>query len=121
MRLNDVVEALAAKVICGETLLDREVDFGVACDLMSDALTYAGQRALFLTGLLNPQVIRTAEIIDCSAVVFVRGRRPFDNNICTLASEKQIPLLSTEHSMFEACALLHAAGLKGARPSDGGA
>jgi predicted transcriptional regulator len=121
VRLNDVIEALEAEVICGETLLDREVEVGVACDLMSDALTYAGQKALFLTGLLNPQVIRTAEIIDCTAVVFVRGRRPLDSSIRTLALEKQIPLISTEHSMFEACALLHAAGLKGARLNDVGA
>lgn len=115
MRLTEVAEALAADVICGESLLDREVDSGVACDLMSDALTYAGPRTLFLTGLLNPQVVRTAELIDCSAVVFVRGKRPLDSNTCTLALEKQIPLLSTNYSMFEACALLHAAGLKGAR------
>lgn len=121
MRLTEVAEVLAAEVICGETLLEREIDSGVACDLMSDALTYAGPRMLFLTGLTNPQVVRTAEIIDCSAVVFVHGKRPLDSNIHTLASEKRIPLLTTNHSMFEACALLHAAGLKGARLRDDGA
>ncbi|MGE5560834.1 MAG: DRTGG domain-containing protein [Chloroflexota bacterium] len=114
MRLADVVTTLGATVICGETLLDREVDCGIACDLMSDALTYAGPRILFLTGLTNPQVIRTAELIDCSAVVFVRGRRPVDAHIRTIAQDKRIPLLTTDYSMYEACALLHAAGLKGA-------
>lgn len=121
MRLREVAEILAAETLWGDDLLDREVDTGVASDLMSDALTYAGPRMVLLTGLTNPQVIRIAELTDCSAVVFVRGKRPLDGTLRTMAEEKRIPLLSTAHSMFDACALLHAAGLKGARTRGDGA
>lgn len=118
MRLLDVVSLLSAQVIYGEGLLSAEVETGVACDLMSDALIHAGPRVLFLTGLTNPQVIRTAELIDCTAVVFVRGKRPLDQTIQLTAAARGIPLLSTNHTMFEACARLHAAGLKGAELRD---
>lgn len=114
MRLHDVVSLLGAEVICGEGQLNSEVETGVACDLMSDALTHYGPRVLFLTGLTNPQVIRTAELIDCAAVVFVRGKRPLDQMIRTTAAARGIPLLVTDHTMFETCAMLHAAGLRGA-------
>ena len=62
MKLRDVKEILEAEVVAGDHLLDREVQSAGGADLMSDVLSFARPGALLLTGLTNPQVIRTAEV-----------------------------------------------------------
>ena len=79
---------------------------------MSDVLAYVKDQSLLLTGLVNPQVIRTAEMMDFVCIVFVRGKRP-DPAMIELASEYGIVLLTTRHRMFTACGRLYAAGLEG--------
>jgi hypothetical protein len=57
-------------------------------------------------------VIRTAELLDVSAIVFVRGKTP-TNDIVEMAIERDIVLLSTNYTLFEACGKLYQAGLRG--------
>ena len=68
--------------------------------------------ALLLTGLCNPQVIRTAEMMDMRCVVFVRGKE-VDPAILQLARSRDIMVLKTEYRMFTACVLLFSGGLRG--------
>lgn len=112
MNLTEIQKILQARVIWGEDLELREVFSGFGCDLMSDCLAFAKPKSLMLTGLCNPQVIRTAEILDVQGIVFVRGKKP-DEEMIDLAKQKDIPLLSTDKLMFDSCGLLHAAGLRG--------
>ncbi|OPX83858.1 MAG: DRTGG domain protein [Pelotomaculum sp. PtaB.Bin104] len=79
-------------------------------NLMSDVLTYAREKSVLLTGLVNPQVIRTAEMIDAVCVVFVRGKIPGED-IIKLAEKHNIPLLYTNFRLYESCGLLYKAGL----------
>lgn len=79
-------------------------------DLMSDILSFSKPNSLLLTGLINPQTIRTAEMVDIAAICFVHGKRPHDETL-DLARENQMPLFCTRFSMFEACGRLFAAGL----------
>jgi hypothetical protein len=112
MTLARVAEILTAETLTGEDL-DR-VDIITACgsDLMSDVLCFSKSRSLLLTGLTNPQAVRTAEMSEIAAVCFVRGKRPPVETV-ELARHNQIPLLLTERSMYAACGLLWAAGLQG--------
>ncbi|MBI5474296.1 MAG: hypothetical protein HY961_18320 [Ignavibacteriae bacterium] len=110
MMLREIREILSADMCTGEEHLDMRIQFGSASDLMSDVLAFSRSGALLLTGLMNVQTIQTAFIADISAVVFVRGKRPTDE-ICALAKEKRIPLLSTPYSMYEACGRLYSKGL----------
>ena len=80
--------------------------------MMSDVLAYVKDQAVLLTGLVNQQVIRTAEMMDMVCVVFVRGKMP-DQSIIDLAQEKGIAIMTTSHRMFTTCGLLYQAGLKG--------
>lgn len=112
MRLGEVLIALDGHV-ASETF-DPDLDVGAACgaDLMSDVLTFAHRDGtLVLTGLTNPQVIRTAEVASVVAIVFVRGKTPPPETV-RLAEEKGIPLISTKCSMFEACGRLYSLGLE---------
>jgi predicted transcriptional regulator len=112
MILREIVQKLDAQLLCGEIILD--CDFKSACgsDLMSDVMAYVKDNIILLTGLVNPQVIRTAEMMDIKAVVFVRGKMP-GVNIITMAQEKGIAVLSTEYPMFLACGRLYSSGLTG--------
>ena len=80
---------------------------------MSDALAFGDNKGLLLTGLNNPQCIRTAEMMDIHCVVIVRGKEP-DPSLISLANEKEIVLMKTDCSMFTACGLLYQAGISGA-------
>ena len=91
--------------------LTRLVRGGCGADLMSDVLASIQQPdAVLLTGLCNPQVVRTAAMADMAAIVLVRGKNPPSETI-DLAKKEQIPLISTPFGMFEICGKLHRAGL----------
>ena len=112
MILEKVKEILKVEVIVGADELQMEIRMGCGCDLMSDVLAFIKSGSLLLTGLTNPQVIRTAEMADIKAVCFVRGKKP-DRETVELAKSKNIPLLSTDLPMFEACGKLYKEGLVG--------
>lgn len=77
MKLSAVQKLLKAKILTGEELLDQiEVKMICGSDLISDVLTFTKAKSLLLTGLTNPQIIRTAEMIDLCGIVFVRGKPP---------------------------------------------
>lgn len=90
--------------------LDREVKGGCGADLMSDVLASVQPDAVLLTGLCNPQVVRTAQMADVAAVILVRGKQPPHETI-ELATQEGIPIISTPFGMFEACGRLYQAGL----------
>ncbi len=112
MTINDVKETLDCSCICGEELLEKEVHTACGSDMMSDVLAFVKDQAVLLTGLCNPQVIRTAEMMDIICIIFVRGKKP-DENMVELAKEREIVLMETSHRMFTACGMLYEKGLHG--------
>lgn len=113
MRLRDLAKIVDASVIIGEEMLDKvTIARAFAADLMSDVLAFAKGGSLLLTGLTNPQVIRTVEMMDISAILFVRGKIPLQETI-DLAMNKGIPLLTTKYILFETCGRLFQAGIGG--------
>ena len=112
MKIKDVVRLLKAEILCGEDHLDTDIHTACGSDMMSDVLAYVKDQSVLLTGLLNPQVVRTAEMMDMVCIVFVRGKRP-DAGILALAEERGMAILCTRHTMFTACGLLYENGLKG--------
>ncbi|HLB72598.1 MAG TPA: DRTGG domain-containing protein [Sedimentisphaerales bacterium] len=112
MNLAEIAKILEAEVIVGGDLLNEEIKMGCGSDLMSDVLSFVKSEALLLTGLINPQVVRTAEMADLAAICFVRGKKPGQETI-RLARTKNIPLLTTPLPMFESCGRLWQEGLVG--------
>ena len=112
MNVNDIKEILGAEVICGADLLDTPVNAACGSDMMSDVLAFVKEQAVLLTGLVNPQVVRTAEMMDMHCIIFVRGKTP-DEQIIELAKDRDIVLMTTGMRMFSACGKLYEAGLKG--------
>ena len=112
MKIREIKELLHCRVLCGEEMLDRDVHSACGSDMMSDVLAYVKDQSVLLTGLLNPQVVRTAEMMDMLCIVFVRGKRP-ESEVVELARQKGIVLLSTEERLFTACGILYTNGLGG--------
>ena len=112
MTVKDVKEILSARVLAGEELMDQEVRSACGSDMMSDVLAFSKDHSVLLTGLCNPQVIRTAEMLDIVCLVFVRGKVP-DDSVIQMAKDRDLVVLATGHRMFSSCGMLYAAGLGG--------
>ena len=112
MTLKEVRDLLQAEVIYGHEKLGEEIKFAGGSDLMSDVLAFSQPGILLLTGLSNSQTVRTANIIEAKAIVYVRGKKP-DSGGIKLAEELGIPILSTRFMMYRACGILYSHGLPG--------
>jgi predicted transcriptional regulator len=119
MTLKEIKEILKAQMIVAPQDLQMNIKMACGCDLMSDVLAFTKEESLLLTGLTNLQVIRTAEMADIKAVVFVRGKEP-DREAIALAMTKNIPLLVTDLPMYEACGRLYQHGLSGCSEAEEG-
>ena len=112
MTVNDIIKILDGTALAGKDELDKEVLTACGSDMMSDVLAFAKHQCVLLTGLCNPQVIRTAEMMDILCLVFVRSKKPTPEMI-ELAKEGGIVVMTTGHRMFTACGLLYSHGLRG--------
>ena len=110
MKLREILELIEGNVISKDADLDLEIQMGCGADLMSDVLAFTHEGTLLMSGLTNPQVVRTAEMAGIKAIVFVRGKLPPPETI-SLAEEKGVPLLASKYTMFETCGRLYQAGL----------
>ncbi len=115
MTAADIVKYLNCEVCFGQDRLDREVHSACGSDMMSDVLAFVKDQSVLLTGLVNPQVVRTAEMMDMRCIVFVRGKCP-DAAILDLARDCDIIVLKTRERMYQACGKLYLHGLRGGDP-----
>ncbi len=118
MNLKEIIEAIEGLPVCTPDE-DVEVTYGFASDLMSDVLVTAHIESLpstsdvvLLTGLTNPQAVRTAEMADIPIIIFVRGKYPSEATIA-LAEEDGIALVVSPYTMFETAGRLYQAGIQG--------
>ena len=112
MKISAIKDLLEADVVCYEEGLDLHVYSACGSDMMSDVLAYVKDQAVLLTGLVNAQVIRTAEMMDMHCIVFVRGKRPTLDMI-EMAEDRDMVMLCTELEMFTSCGRLYENGLRG--------
>ncbi len=112
MRLSEVIEALEAELLVAGEEADPEVAWAGGSDSVSDVLVYGKPGMLLLTGLTQASVIRTAQLMDIAAVVFVRGKRP-DASVVEMAEKLCIPVLLSPHSLYDSCGRLYVRGLSG--------
>jgi predicted transcriptional regulator len=110
MKLREIIEILEGKLVSDHGDLDVDIPCAAGADLMSDVLAFGKPKAVLLTGLTNPQVVRTAEMADIAAIVFVRGKTPPPETIA-LAREKKIPLITAPYTLFEMCGRLYRHGM----------
>ncbi len=114
MLLGEIKDLIQAEVLSEKDCSQIDIKTVHASDLISEVLASCSRGALWITGLLDHQIINTAELFDLSGVIFVGNRRP-STSIVQAANEDEIPVLVTQLSMFEVCGLLFSKGLKSAK------
>ena len=112
MTIQDILHLLPAELLTPNARLDTKVHYACGSDMMSDVLAFVKDQSVLLTGLMNPQVVRTAEMMDMHCIIFVRGKN-IDPNVVELARQKEITVLASPYRMFTACGLLYSNGLRG--------
>lgn len=112
MKISTIRDLLDAKIVCGEDMIDDDVFSACGSDMMSDVLAYVKDQAVLLTGLVNSQVIRTAEMMDMVCIVFVRSKQPTAEMI-QLAKDHGMAVMTTDMRLYEACGKLYVNGLIG--------
>ena len=112
MNVSDIAQALDARMFTSIADTSRNVQSACASDLMSDVLAFSNAKSILLTGLVSLQTVRTAEVADLFAVCFVFGKEPSDETV-RLAEASNIPLMSTQLSLFSASGVLYEKGLSG--------
>ena len=114
MKISRVAELLGAHIRSCADKASSEVCSACGSDMMSDVLAFVKDQAVLLTGLVNPQVVRTAEMMDMNCIVFVRSKMPTAEMI-ELAKDCGMVILATDKRMYEACGILYSNGLVGNR------
>jgi len=112
MTIADMVDVLHARVLRGEDRLNTRVHTACCSDLMSDVLAFVNEKTVLITGLTNPHVLRTADMLDLKCLVYARGKVPGEE-ILEQAEEQGLVVITTRETAFTACGLLYAAGLRG--------
>ncbi len=111
MNLKELADAIGARPLCGEeNITSVPVNYLYASDLMSDVLAFCVPGSVLLTGLTNIQIVRTAQMMDIPAIVFVRDKLPLEETI-HLAQENGILLLVSPRTMYETCGILYKEGV----------
>ena len=118
MKIGTIRDLLDARVLVGENRMGDHVYSACGSDMMSDVLAYVKDQAVLLTGLVNAQVIRTAEMMDMHCIVFVRSKEPTPDMI-RLAEESGFVLMVTKKRMYEACGILYSNGWVGNKVPEG--
>ncbi len=110
MNLLKIIKIAEGLLLTPDLDVDVEISGGYGADLMSDVLAFSQPDSVLLTGLTNPQVVRTAQMAEFCAIIFVRGKQPQIETL-QIAKQEGIPLVSSPYGMFELSGRLHRAGL----------
>ncbi len=114
MKIPEIARLVDANIYCKGNE-DTDIRCAFACDMMSDVLAYVKNQAVLVTGLVNPQVIRTAEMMDIPCVIIVRGKEPTPLML-EIAADRGITVMNTKLRMYSVCGILYNHGL----PADEG-
>ncbi len=117
MKLKELLECIDAEIVVDAGNLDTDIKCACGSDMMSDVLAFAKDQSVFLTGLMNPQVVRTAEMMDMRCIIFVRGK-VVDDMVKNLAEQMGVTIATTKCTMFTACGRMYANGIRGAREKE---
>ncbi len=111
MKVKEIVDILNLKVVAGHDLLEKDVEYAFASDLMSDVLTLDKNGILLITGLSNHQALRTAEMSEISVIIVARNKKTTEE-MRRLAEENETILLESEYSVFRVSGELYKNGIK---------
>ena len=111
MLIKEIKDALNCRILTGQQYLNKSVTVAYTSDLMADVLAHHTAGCILVTGLINLQSIRTAQIQDIPVIIFTRGKIP-DKAMIELAESYELCILCTEHSSFAVSGILYEGGVR---------
>ncbi len=112
MYLREVVDLLDARILTENSDLEMDLSGAFCSDMMSHMLAYSNDKSILITALYNPQVLRTAELMGISCVIFI-GRNEPDPTLIKLAKSLGLTIVQSPQSMYVTCGILFSNGLQG--------
>lgn len=100
MKVNDIIQELDLKVICGEDLLDRQIQGGYIGDLLSVVMGKAKEDCVWVTVQSHINIIAVAALVDVACIIVSEGFA-IDQDAVDKAKEEDIILLSSKKSSYE--------------------
>ncbi len=94
-----------------EISADVEVTSGYASDLLSDVLAKAKSGAIWVTNHRHTNIIGVAVMLNLAAVVIAGGTDPDEATIAK-AVEENVPLYTTDKSLYEVVGRLWELGVR---------
>ncbi len=111
MKISEIAKLIDGKIECNADLAENEVYSAFSSDMMSDVLAFSRDQGILVTGLVNPQIVRTAMMVDIGCIIVVRGKT-LDDGVVNLATQNGIVVITTKRNMFETSGILYGAGIK---------
>lgn len=104
MTLNDILEPISAKLICGDA--DKTFEGIYVGDLLSRAMSRVEADDLFITIMANTNVVAVASLTEAAAVILAEGVT-LPEEAVDAANENGITVLTSPMSAYELCVRLH--------------
>jgi len=114
LTIAEVIHIVEGTLMTSPDRLNMPVDSAFGSDLMSDVLAFVKDKTVLITGLINPHVIRTAEMLDITCIVFSRGKQP-NEEMLEMAEEAGITVVTSKMTTYTACGELYLRGLAGTK------
>jgi predicted transcriptional regulator len=90
---------------------DRVIEGAYISDMVSDIITAAKANHLLVTLQTHKSLIAAANLVDVSAIVFTRGKKPAED-VVELATKAGIALFSTDKDTWSVALKLGELGIK---------
>lgn len=112
MELKEILRLIKGRLLYEtEGILEREYEYAVASDLMSNVMLDTVDDSILITSLVNPQVIRASEMMNITCIIITCGNTVTDT-MMELAENRNIALVETEDTTFTVCGKLHSLGIR---------
>lgn len=101
MTVKELATKYGFNIVNGENSLDREIETGYCCDLLSLVMGRAPSDSVWLTVMGNLNAVAVASLADISVILLCEGVR-MDEEGLKKAKEEDIAILSTPLPVFDA-------------------
>ncbi len=112
MLIKDLVKKIDGELIAGEAAADTDIHSAYSADLLSDVLALTEGDTLLITGTVSLQVMRVAEILGITGIIFIRGKIPSEDVMNVAKKRLSIPIIVTKKTMFEVSGILYSNGIR---------
>jgi hypothetical protein len=109
MKVSELAEKIGLTPL--NAIHEKDIDGVFISDMVSDIVSGAKAGNLLMTIQMHKNLIATANLVDVSAIIFVRGKKPLDD-VIALADKAGITLFSAELDSWKLAIKLHELGIE---------